>query len=487
MTETGAPALAVPVFELALSLDPGNAAVYSNLGNALGRLGRPDEAVARYGQALAINSDHPAALSNRAAQLISLGRPGEALADLDRALGLNPRLGAAHRLRGMALFALGRALEALESIDAATLLLGQRADILLQRGQALTVLGRFAEGERDFARAAALQPGDMEYQFQHGVAALRLGRFDIGWRAYEHRWRIPRLGPQNSLYAASGLAGRMTLDFELADVAGKAVLLIDEQGVGDHIMFASMLTDLAATAGRVTCLCSPRMLGLFEASFPGIAFLPTVPGETLDIRPYDILIPMGSLGRLYRNTAADFPGVPYLRPRDAVVAEWARRLEPRSRRLRVGLSWRGGADASSRAKRSMALEALRPLLRRPDCAFVSLQYGDVADEIDAVNAGLDRPIMSFPAAQIADFEQLAGLALGLDVVVSVQTALVHLCGALGAPCLAMIPFLPEWRYGAQGERMPWYDSVTLLRQPTQGQWDPVIEAVGDRLDALAVP
>ena len=487
LTETGAPDRALPVFDLALSLDPQNAAVYSNLGNAQARLGRAVDAVESYGRALALNPDYPAALSNRAAQLISLGRPQEALIDLERALALNPRLGTAHRLRGMALGALDRPMESLASIEAARTLLGERADLLVQRGQVLTVLGRFAEGERDLSHAAALAPDSVDYQYEHGIAALRLGRFDVGWRAYEHRWRMPHLGPQQSPYGASGLAVRLTLDAELADLAGKSVLLVDEQGVGDHIMFSSMLPDLQATVGTLTCLCTPRMVGLFEASFPGITFLPTVPGETLDVAPYDLLAPMGSLGRLYRNALADFPGTPYLRPRAEVTEAWLERLGPRSRPLRIGLSWRGGTEASAGAIRSMSLDTLMPLLKRTDCAFVSLQYGEVEAEIAAVNARLDQPIRSFPRAEIDDFEQLAGLAMGLDIVVSVQTALVHLCGALDVSCLAMIPFAPEWRYGAYGESMPWYGSVKLLRQPTRGDWASVIEAVSARLDGLPAP
>lgn len=108
-------------------------------------------------------------------------------------------------------------------------------------------------------------------------------------------------------------------------------------------------------------------------------------------------------------------------------------------------------------------------------------------EIAAVNARLDRPIRVFPRAEIDNFEQLAGLALGLDAVVSVQTALVHLCGALGVPCSAMIPFAPEWRYGAQGGSMPWYRSVNLFRQPARGDWAPVIEAVSAQLDRSSAP
>jgi hypothetical protein len=159
------------------------------------------------------------------------------------------------------------------------------------------------------------------------------------------------------------------------------------------------------------------------------------------------------------------------------VARWAERLGPADGRRRVGVSWRGGIDRTGRGARSMDLAQLRPLFDLPGCEFVSLQYGDVAGEVAAANAGLVSPIRVFPAADIDDFDDLAGLVRNLDLVVSVQTALVHLTGALGAPGLVMVPAMAEWRYGAHGATMPWYGSLRLFRQGEDADWAPVVEAV----------
>jgi ADP-heptose:LPS heptosyltransferase len=145
--------------------------------------------------------------------------------------------------------------------------------------------------------------------------------------------------------------------------------------------------------------------------------------------------------------------------------------------LRIGVSWRGGTPSTERATRSLALTDFAPLLDLPGCEVVSLQYGDAADEVAAVNGGLKAPVRIFPVAEIDDFEELSGLISNLDMVVSVQTSVVHLTGALGKEALVMVPYNPIWRYGATGPSMPWYGSVRLFRQPRPQAWEPVIAEV----------
>lgn len=479
LNETGDPAKAVTVFQRALAIDPSNAAAHSNHGGALARLRRPADAVAAYSRALAINPGYALAWCNRAGQQLELENPQAALEDADRAVALNPGLAPAHRNRGLALIALGRLEEALACAGHA-LTLAEHPEPHAQRGAILGALGHYEESLPAYDRAVALAAGDPEQRHRRALARLRLGQFEGGWDDYEHRWRADLFRRHSTGYAE--ILPRISTQASLKDIDGRSVLLIDEQGIGDQIMFASMLPDLAAVASSVTCLCDPRMLALLRHSFPGVEFIPV--GVTLDLSRFGHVLAIGSLGRLFRNRTEDFPGVPYLSPAPAPVEAWRRRLGPKTARLRVGLSWRGGTRITGTAQRSLPLAGLAPLLNRSDCEFVSLQYGGAQAEIEAVNATLARPVLSLPAAGIDDFEQLAAVVLNLDAVVSVQTALVHLCGAVGAPCLAMLPSVPEWRYGAGGERMVWYGSVTLLRQAAAGGWGPVIGAVGERLDAM---
>src|SRR5262249_2441794 len=152
--------------------------------------------------------------------------------------------------------------------------------------------------------------------------------------------------------------------------------------------------------------------------------------------------------------------------------------------LKVGISWRGGTDRTRKGARSIPLDMWRPLLELEGVRFISLQYGEVKADIERANASLAQPIVHFETAEIGNFDHLAGLVSALDLVISVQTAIVHLSGAIGKPCWVMVPFAAEWRYGAAGDSMPWYSSVKLFRQEMRGDWDGPLTRVASELVAV---
>jgi hypothetical protein len=249
-------------------------------------------------------------------------------------------------------------------------------------------------------------------------------------------------------------------------------------------MFGSILPDLVEDAAAITYQVDPRLVGIFTRRFPSVAFITKTQTERLQSQGCDLLVRAGSLGYAYRRQAADFPRRAYLAADSAIVERWRGALAPCRGRFKVGLSWRGGADPKDRDRRSIALAQARPLLERDDCVFVSLQYGDVAAEISQFNEQTGRRILSYPAQEIDDFDELTGLIEALDMVVSVQNTTVHLCGALGKACLAMLPWRPEWRYGDRDGEMVWYSpQVQLIRQNSPGNWSDLLAAVGARLSA----
>jgi hypothetical protein len=298
-----------------------------------------------------------------------------------------------------------------------------------------------------------------------------LREFEAGWPDFEHRWATPMFTSRSAGHVTQDLRARLTLAPRRGEFIGQRVLIVAEQGIGDEIMFASCLPELAAEARSVAVVCDPRLTRLFRESFPMVA---VVGGDALDPDRFDQVVALGSLAHAYRARRADFKGAPYLRPSTAARSRWADRLGPRNIRKRVGISWRGGLKRTGAEGRSMALQTLGPLLSRESVEVVSLQYGDVAAEVAAVNAQLSRPIRVFDPAEINDFDELAGLVANLDLVVTVQTAIVHLTGALGVPGRVMIPRKPEWRYGAEGDDMPWYRSIRLYRQKPGEPWDDVV-------------
>ena len=471
------PKAALAHFEQSVALDGSRAVIHSDMGVALTKLNRADEALASFDRALALDPGDVQALNNRSHHWLEL-REGElALADAERALALRPRLMPAHRQRSRALLLLHRWDDALRSIDEALVLDPRNAENHAVRGEILDAAGRREEAVEAFDRAVDLQDVGENHAYGRGLGHLRHHAFAAGWADYEHRWRDANFVRTTWRHDRELLRRR---EAEPKDVAGRRVLLLGEQGVGDEIMFASMIPDLAAVAAKVVCVTNPRLRALFQASFPQVDFATDT--RTMDLSAFDRIVPSGSLGALFRNAMEEFPGAPYLTPRPHAVARWMNRLGSRTTPLRVGLSWRGGVFSTGANGRSLDLSALAPLLERADCEFVSLQHGDVAAEIDAVNATLARPLRRFEPAELDEFESLAGLVRALDVIVSVQTALVHLAGAVGTPCLAMIPFFPEWRYGQGVSTMPWYGGVELFRQPRHGAWPPILAAIGAALD-----
>ena len=478
LLQLGRPADALRALERCIALQPPRPAVLVDQALALQRLDRNDAALEALDRALGANPDHRSALQNRAAHRLTLHRPEDALADADRLAALAPDLNHAHRLRGRALTGLGRLDEAMAAFEQA-IILEPSAGNISQRAVLLDLMGDFDGALAAFDRAVALAPADPGLRRDRAFIRLRLGDYAGGWRDYEHRWMGAKTGERA---AARRVLPRIDLDLRAEDLAGKSVLVFGEQGVGDQIMFASILPDIAASA-RIVCAVDRRLTGLFRASFPGFETAGSLAG--LDLAGFDRILPIGSLGRAYRHHPEDFPGTPYLRPGPEREAAWRRRLGPRAAPLRIGLAWRGGLRATGAARRSLSLEALRPLLALPGCEIVSLQYGDVAEEVAGANQGLERPVRLFPAPEIEDFEDQAALIAGLDIVVSVQQTAVHLCGALGKRCLVMMPSHPEWRYGAAGETMPWYNSVRLFRQAAAGDWTPVIGAIRRELSGLA--
>jgi tetratricopeptide (TPR) repeat protein len=469
-------------FERSLALNPLQPAVLTDMGNALAKLDRPKSAIDAFDRALRVEPAYLAALNNRAGQRLEIKDGPGALEDADRALALNPQLASAHRFRARALLMMDRLDEAMKSVEVAQALQPDNPDNPSIRAAIESAQGNFATAAASLDRAVDLEPGNANYLQSRAYARLRLQDFAGGWADHEHRWQAPGFRAHSRGPVSFDLMPRLAVNVARDDLIGRRVLVVGEQGVGDQIMFASMLPDLQRDAASVTCVTSPRMQSLFEASFPGVHSRARLDG--LRARDFDKVLAIASLGPVYRSAAADFPGRAYLRARDEIVAGWRTRLGEKTTRLRVGISWRGGAEITGGSARSLTLEALRPLLERADCEFVNLQYGAVQNEVDAFNASLPRPILNFPRDEIENFEALAGLVANLDLVVSVQTTIIHLSGAIGAPCLVMLPFIPEWRYGAADETMPWYDSVRLLRQPSRGAWAPVIEAVGAALDCF---
>jgi Flp pilus assembly protein TadD len=304
-----------------------------------------------------------------------------------------------------------------------------------------------------------------------GIADLLEARFASGWQKFEARKLLEARSRHEQFSTLPSWNGQ--------PMRSGRLLVYGEQGVGDEILLASMVPDVMRRVPRVTLLCDPRLHRLFARSFPALEVVAS-PREVVPevAKNADAVVAAGSLGMLFRPERSKFPNHGgYLVPDEARLHEWRSRLGTLSPGgLKVGVSWLGGVLKTGRNRRSLSLTALRGVLEMPGVTCVSLQHGDVSDEMTRLASTSGTQVHVFPDVT-ADIDNLAALIGALDLVISVCNTNVHVAGALGKEVWVMAPFVPLWMYGLKEARMPWYPSARIFRQGAERRWDGVVQAV----------
>jgi tetratricopeptide (TPR) repeat protein len=488
-------------YDRALALRPADPQGRYNRANALRDLGRLEEALAAYDTALALHPRYAAALSNRGAVLLRLGRLEDALASFAAAAAAEPSA-ATHRNLGAAQARLFRLDEALASYDAALSADPVSAEALNGRAGALNGLARWPEAlaaadeavardpghadahnnrgvalyhQRRFGEAAAaydcalaLRPDFAEARLNRAFARLAMGDLAGGFAEYGWRWKVGR--------AASFLPRVSCPDWQGEPITGKRLLVFAEQGFGDSLQFVRYLPKLAPLGAEMTLLVDAPLVRLFRASLPGVEVVDRV----ADGAGYDFKAALLSLPGLFGTTLQTMPsGAPYLTADPAAAAAWAARLAALPGR-KVGLVWAGDARrrnpaiSAIDARRSLRLDQFAALAAVPGVQFVSLQVGARAAEARQPPAGLNLVDWT---SELGDFADTAALVAGLDLVVSVDTAVAHLAGALARPVWILSRHDGCWRWLDGRDDSPWYPTARLFRQPAPGDWESVIAAV----------
>jgi len=452
---------AVERYQRALALRPHDAHGQNNLGNSYLALRRLEEAAECFRQAVARQPGLDAAHGNLGNALLELDRPEEALRAYEAAIALNPRVAGTHSNLGRSLAALDRHEEAIAAYEAALALDPGLAGVHSNLGRTLVALNRHEEGLLRFSRASELDPEDAQYPLNLGLTRLALGEYAAGWPDYEARWRSPRY-PQPRTYSHPRWDGS-------ADVAGKTIFLYFEQGLGDTIQFVRYAPLLAERGARVVLEVPQGLLRLFR-SLEGVAEL-IGPGDTPP--DFDFHAPLLSLPLAFQTTIEDITSkVPYLRA-NAVRTNAS-----------VGLCWAGNPGNSNDRNRSISLRELIPVLEVPGVQFLSLQK--------VLREGDEAILRKYPNVDVetdrkgVDFADTAALIAGLDLVITVDTAIAHLAGALGKPVWVLLPFSTHWAWLRAREDSPWYPTATLLRQPCHGDWRPAVERAAQVLSSQAL-
>jgi tetratricopeptide (TPR) repeat protein len=452
----------------ALRINSDSAEAMSNLGLALHAMGRFEEAVAWYRNALGLTPDHPEILYNLGNACLELGRVEEALSHFDAALAKKPDHVGALVNRGNALLRFNQPVEAMASYDKALAALPRHPQILTNRGHVLRRLDRPDEALADFKAAIKAGPEFAEAHFEAAMARLSLGDFEAGWKSYEWRWRTGAFAGQRRPFQAPLWLGAAPLD-------GKTILLHAEQGFGDTIQFIRYAPLLAGRGARVVCEVQPELLSLLS-QLRDVTVI--AKGEPLPA--FDLHCPLLSLPLALGTQPETIPATtPYLMAPAERVAEWRNRWPQRE--PRAGFVWSGQLSHKNDANRSIALARLATLFENPPVRCFSLQT-QLRDADREVLQSL--PNLIHLDGAFRDFADTAAAIALLDVVVSVDTAVAHLAGALGKPVIVLLPHAADFRWMRGRDDTPWYPTARLLRQPAFGDWDSVIVRFHDELRRL---
>ncbi len=493
---------AIACYDRALEIKPDYVEALNNRGNLLLALKRFDDALASYDKALALKPDHVRALYNRGNALLALGRPAAALENYDQALSLAPSHVGSRNNRGKALLELKRLNEALESYDEALQLDPTNVEAWCNRATCLLDMGRIEDALQAIRKATALKPDSADAQsnlgavlsaagqtteaiaayeraigsaphlaiahMNLGFALLRDGQYQRGWQEYEWRGLADGIPPRE--YPKPRWQGQ--------PLTGKTILLYAEQGLGDAIHFARFVTVLAGQGARVIFAVHPPLVALMQ-SLSGVSqVIPLdTPPPPFDMYQSIMSVP-GILGIL--PTAIPAPS-PYIEPDPARTAAWRARLGAQG--FKIGIVWEGKGETPMQRARSTTLAHFAGIASIDGVRLISLQKdGDISTAVFPVeNLG-----EAFDAGPDA-FLDTAAVIRNLDLVLTIDTSVAHLAGALGAPTWVAVPFAPDWRWGDRGGTNPWYPSMRVFRQPTPADWGSVFagleSAVRERLSA----
>lgn len=452
---------AIASYDRALTLKPDDGMTHKNRAMVLNRLQRFDEALASSEQALALMPDHPDALNSRGLALRGLKRYDEALACFNHILAQHPNYFEALGNRGSVLTVMGRFAEALADYNKALTLQPQSAAAHSNRGLTYVGLHQFDNALADYDQAIALKP---DYHYIHASRAfihLLLGQYEEGWKLLEWRWKLPGKIIRQDLTAPLWLGE--------ATIAGKTILIHPEQGFGDFIQMCRYVPLLEAQQAKVVLETSLPLVSLMRSLSPNTVIVPK--GEILP--DYDFHCPIMSLPLAFNTTEATIPHtVPYLTADAEKCRTWEEKLGVRTM-PRIGIVWSGSPTHTNDHLRSMSVVDLAPLWALP-AEFHCLQKEVRANDSDQAETISN---LQLHTDFLQDFSDTAALMTHMDLVISIDTSVAHLAGALGKPVWILLPSPPDYRWLLTRTDSPWYPTARLFRQGMQGGWAPVIDQV----------
>jgi tetratricopeptide (TPR) repeat protein len=454
---------AIACYQRSLELKPGWSKAHNHLGNAFKSVGRFDEAIACYQRALALNPTDAEVHNNLGVALAGKGQIDQAIVSYMRALHLRPTFAGAY-------YNLGRAFEERGEVDRA--IQSYRQAIVIDKNLAEAynnlagLVGRSGRDEDALAlyrRAIQISPNCAEYHWNLALRLLASGQFEEGWEEFE--WRLN--------YQALGLRRDFTPpQWHGENLAGKTLLMHVEGGYGDAIQFIRYAPLLRGRAGKLILECQLELVRLFS----GLDGIDAVIARGQELPEFDYQIPLIGLPRVFKTDLTNIPSaVPYLKALPDDLSRWRDRLKSDGR-LKVGLAWAGRARPGPSDGRTRSVNIFESLARLSGAQFFSLQKGPESRQPRP--AGLN--LTDF-MADVIDFADTAALIQQLDLVITVDSAVAHLAGALAKPVWVLIPFVVEIRWLMERSDSPWYPTMRLFRHPPQGDWQTPMHQIAEEL------
>ena len=420
--------------------------------------------VALLSQAISIDPNYIEALNNRGVVFKELRRFDEALVDFDKAISLDGSYADALNNRGITYRELGRFDESIKDLDKAISLKPDFKEAFNSRGNTQRDLQHFDLAMEDYNHAIQLDPEYVDAYWNKALCMLHLGDFGSGWPLYEWRWKRDK-----SISGEPIITSKPMWSGE----SDKTIFLWSEQGIGDEIMFASLLPELQQTSTHVILNCDKRLIPLFKRSFMGnISFCDD--RDTVDENSYDFHIPIGSLPLILRPTLSSFKegSKAYLKCQQSKADELKLALLEKQKEILVGISWLSKSKIPGAIQRNVELAEIAQHLNKPNIKLVNLQYGDVSGEIKNLKDNQNIDVIQIEEIDNKnDIDGLAALIMACDHIVTIDNATAHLASALGAKTKLLLPINHDWRWGQEKTTSYWYDSLQLYRQRQLNDWE----------------
>ena len=470
---------AIEAYQQAIRIQPNHADAYNNLGTIFINQNRIDDAIEAYQQAIQIQPNQGEAYYNLGNALHRQEKLEEAIEAYQQAIRIQPNYVDAYNNLGVVLIDHEKLEESVQVYQKTLEIQPNYADAYNNLGNALREQGKLEESIRIFQKAIYIQPNHAEAHNNLAMTLLLKGDFKNGWKQYEWRRQCDNFPFEKRDFPQPFWEG--------TDPKDKSILVWTEQGIGDEIMFSSILPDLLNRNANVIVESDTRMVSLFQRSFPKIRFIPrqNPPNSQLLNTTVDYQTPIGSLGKWFRTDKNSFilNRNTYLRACPKKTSEIRKKYQELAKeKILIGISWKSTGinqrQTYSKKKKSTLLEHWQPVLAQRNYCFINLQYGNVKQELNEFQKHNNLKIhQDEEIDSLSSLDDFAAQISALDLVISTSNTTVHLAGALGKQVWTLLPHIPDWRWTLEREDTLWYPKMRLFRQHRIGDWSDVFQQV----------